>query len=221
LMFAEELREKCLKLYNPEEAERIKSYSRNQFECIGLRAPQMKEVFKEYMKEKGLPKLETQNEVIEKLWSFPEREMQIIALYLLDKTKKLFQKDDMTLLEYIITTKPWWDTIDHIAKNHVSYYFSLFPEDKLSVIDKWMKSGNIWLMRCCILFQLRSKAKTDKELLISIIERSLGTNEFFIDKAIGWALREYGKTDEAFVRNLIEKLQLSPLSKREALRNLD
>jgi 3-methyladenine DNA glycosylase AlkD len=147
------------------------------------------------VKNHGLPAKEELHQVITSLWELEEREMQIAGLYLLDLMKKQFTEEDLSLLEFIITTKPWWDTIDHIAKKHIGYYLEKFPHARQPIVDKWLASENIWLIRSCILFQLGYKKKTDVEMLADIISRTCHTNEFFINKAIGWALREYAKQD--------------------------
>ncbi|MGB1318548.1 MAG: DNA alkylation repair protein, partial [Flavobacteriales bacterium] len=96
------------------------------------------------------------------------------------------------------------------------------PEKTKSITGAWAVSENMWLRRTSILFQLGYKDKTDSEILINHIEKNLGSDEFFINKAIGWSLREYGKTEPDFVRNYVAKMEskLHPLSVREALKNL-
>jgi 3-methyladenine DNA glycosylase AlkD len=204
---------------NEEEAAKMSKYMRNQFEYFGFRAPLLRGLVKDYIQENGLPPKEELKAIIESLWAYPEREMQIVGLYIMDKMIKTIQVNDLALIEFMITTKSWWDTVDHIAKHHAGKYFSMYP-GQLGKIDDWMESGNIWLIRSAILFQLGYKAKTDEDLLSSIIERSLGTKEFFINKAIGWALREYGKTNPEFTIDFVSRHPLSPLSKREALKIL-
>lgn len=218
--YAEGLREALVPFCNPEEAQKLSAYVRNKFVYLGLRAPKMKEIFKEYVKNHGVPDENQFRDVLLALWRYEEREMQIMGLYLLDKMKIHFQHNDGFLLQELIQTKPWWDTIDHLAKKHVGYYFELFPEERSTIIEKWLQSDNTWLIRSCILFQLGYKYKTDEELLARIIAETCETNEFFIDKAIGWALREYAKINSEFTLGLCATLPLSNLSKKEAIKNL-
>ncbi|MEH7884511.1 DNA alkylation repair protein [Bacillus sp. JJ1609] len=217
--YAEKLRLVLQEHRNEEEAVRLSKYMRNQFEFFGLRAPLSRGLVKEYIAKNGLPDQDVLVDTIKALWSFEEREMQIAGLYIMDKMIKNIRSSDLGLIEFMITTKSWWDSVDHIARHHAGKYFSLYPE-KLGTIDTWLESGNFWLIRSAILFQLGYKDKTNEELLSSIIERSLGSKEFFINKAIGWALREYGKTNPAFTINFVNSHTLSPLSKREALKLL-
>lgn len=218
--YAKELRELLLEHRNEKDARQMEKYMRDQFEFIGLRAPTMKALFKEYIAKKGLPKREELQEVIQELWSYPERELQMAALTILTQMKKQFLEDDIELLEEIIRQKPWWDTIDHIAKHLVGHYFQMYPEMKRPTLEKWLESEHLWLVRTCILFQLGYKKETDEKLLAEMVERSKHIKDFFIEKAIGWALREYAKTNPNFVKNYVGNHTLPKLSVREAIKNI-
>jgi 3-methyladenine DNA glycosylase AlkD len=218
--YTEELRELLLKHRNEKDARQMEKYMRDQFEYIGLRAPAMKTLFKEYIDNHGMPKSEELQEVILELWGYPERELQMAALSILTRLTKQFTKENIELLEEIIQKKSWWDTIDHIAKHLVGPYFQQYPEMKRPTLEKWLQSKHLWLVRSCILFQLGYKGETDKELLIEMIERSKHMKDFFIEKAIGWALREYAKINPNFVREYVESHELPKLSVREAMKHL-
>ncbi|HMP98599.1 MAG TPA: DNA alkylation repair protein, partial [Cyclobacteriaceae bacterium] len=116
--------------------------------------------------------------------------------------------------------KSWWDTVDLIAAKMAGNYFRIYPEQKNKYIKKWRNSKNIWLIRSAILFQLKYKTETDFNLLSDIILQHQDSNEFFIQKAIGWVLREYAYTDAAKVKKLVQTHKLKPLSMREALKHL-
>ncbi|MCK5077528.1 MAG: DNA alkylation repair protein, partial [Calditrichia bacterium] len=115
-------------------------------------------------------------------------------------------------------TKSWWDTVDFIATNLVGPLFEKYSELIIPYTKKWMDSGNIWLQRTSILFQLKYKEKTDFKLIIGFIQQCSSSNEFFIQKAIGWILREYSKTDASTVIEFVKNNKLAPLSEREALK---
>jgi 3-methyladenine DNA glycosylase AlkD len=218
--YAEELRQLLLEHQNEKDARQMEKYMRDQFTFIGLRAPAMKTLFNYYISEKGLPKREELPEVIKELWVYPERELQMAALSILTRMVKQFTKEDIDLLEQIIQLKPWWDTIDHIAKHLVGTYFHMYPEMKRPTLEKWLESEHLWLVRSCILFQLGYKEKTDGKLLAEMIERSKHIKDFFIEKAIGWALREYAKTNPVFVKEFVGTNPLPKLSVREAMKHL-
>mgnify|MGYP006307548385 FL=1 len=106
-----------------------------------------------------------------------------------------------------------------MAKNLVDPYFKKFPEKKDKYIKKWIQSDNIWLQRSCILFQLAYKEDTDVELLFDIIIRLKDIDEFFIQKAIGWALRQYARIEPKVIKDFVKNNELSSLSEREALKH--
>lgn len=219
-LYALKLRERFLSERNVADAKAMSKYMRNQFAYIGMRAPQMQSVCKEFLQANGLPSREELHETVKALWQFDERELQMAALIVLDRTKGQLEEEDIGLLEHIVVHKSWWDTIDHIAKHLIGRYFLKYPQMRDRKIEEWLASGNMWLVRCAILFQLGYKERTDEAVLESVISRTCRTKEFFINKAIGWALREYGKVSPEFVERIVETYPLAPLSRREALKLL-
>ena len=152
-------------------------------------------------------------------WQLPEREWQYFALELLAHYKKQWRISTVKIIEYCIIHKSWWDTVDGIADVWAGEYFKLFPQQITSITGKWNQSENMWLQRCSLLFQKKYKGKTDTKLFSKYIKHLSSSKEFFIRKAIGWALREYAKTNPSWVKNFVESNELSPLSKREALKH--
>ncbi|MDP2236071.1 MAG: DNA alkylation repair protein [Bacteroidales bacterium] len=197
-----------------------KAYLRNQFEFFGVKAPERRNILAEFIKSYGLPKQTDFVPVMKSAWEHPCREMQYAAMELSFKMKKHFTIDSNDLLEFLICNKSWWDTVDYISPNLVSNYFILFPEKKDETLERWMISGNIWLQRSCLLFQLKAKEKTDVALLYSLIRRLSTHPDFFIRKAIGWALREHAKRNPESVKLFVDSIELSGLSKREALKHI-
>ncbi len=155
-----------------------------------------------------------------KCYDMPEREFQYLAIDYMDKVKDLFKPDHMEKIEKLITTKSWWDTVDYINRI-VGYIAMKYPRIKETTIERWIYSDNIWLKRVSIIFQLKYKGKTDTEFLKKAILYNSQTDEFFINKAIGWALREYSKTNKEWVRDFIENNELSQLSVKEGSKYLD
>lgn len=206
---------------NPEEAIPMQQYMRNQFEFLGIRSPEREELFKAWVKQNGLPTIEELPGILTALWDMPEREYQYTALDLLAKMQRKLEKEHIDVLEWLIVHKSWWDTVDGIAPNAVGYLFQKHPELITSYADRWIESGNIWLQRSAILFQLKYKSRTQEPLLFQYILQRADSNEFFIQKAIGWALREYSKTNPEAVRDFIQSHELKPLSRREGMKQLD
>lgn len=203
---------------NPKNAARQKAYMRNQFDFFGLKALEQADLRREFLKARGLPPVDELRTIIRELWQQPEREFQYFGMMMLEKYIKKVDADFISLLEFMITTRSWWDTVDMIAARLVGVHFKRFPAQISVYTEKWMASGNFWLQRTALLFQLKYKKDTDTDLLFDFIERLAGEDEFFIRKAIGWALREYSKTDPEAVINFVENHELKPLSRKEALR---
>lgn len=198
---------------NQEQSEAMAKYMRNMFPFLGLKKPERSALSKEFLK---IKKKDTRVDwdFIFKAYNMPEREFQYLAIDYMDRAKSLFTPDDMDKIEILLTTKSWWDTVDAINRT-VGYIAMKYPEVREDIILKWMKADNIWLNRISIIFQLKYKDKTDTDFLSKAILHNSQTTEFFINKAIGWALREYSKTNKEWVKQFIENNSLSKLSIRE------
>lgn len=205
---------------DPLQAAPMKKYMRDQFEYLGIKTPKNTALQKEFRREYGLPELSQLDEILRDLWSLPEREFQYVGMGLLGKFEKQLPADFIDTVEYLIITKSWWDTVDAIASHTVGTHFKRYPKIRERYLNKWRKSKNIWLRRTAILFQLGYKKETDFELLTEILRENLDSKEFFINKAIGWALRQYAYTDPKAVTNFVKSTPLHPLSRREAMKHL-
>jgi 3-methyladenine DNA glycosylase AlkD len=205
---------------NPVQAAPMKKYMRDQFEYLGIKTPQNTALQKQFYKERGIPELAQLDEILRDLWALPQREFQYVGMGLLSKYEKQLPAEFIEPVEYLITTKSWWDTVDAIASHTVGTHFRRFPNVREKYLKKWRKSKNIWLRRTTILFQLSYKQETDFALLKQIISENLGSDEFFINKAIGWALRQYAYTDPQAVKKFVKSTPLPPLSRREAMKHL-
>ncbi|MGD6966474.1 DNA alkylation repair protein [Rossellomorea vietnamensis] len=205
---------------NEENAGPMKAYMRNQFDFLGIRTPERKILLRDFLKENGAPSLEELPELARTLWEQPEREFQYLALALLDKNRSRLQPVHLSLIEELIVMKSWWDTIDTIASRLAGFVIRKHPLEGAVFLEKWIASDNFWLNRTAILYQLSYKADTNEDRLFSYIKQHASSKEFFIEKAIGWALREYSKTAPEKVAGFIEREELRPLSKREGLKHL-
>ncbi|TJX15451.1 DNA alkylation repair protein [Tissierella creatinini] len=204
---------------DPEKASQMAAYMKSQFPFLGIQKPKRVLLGKEYMKEfKRQEAIDW--DFVSRLWSMSEREFQYLAVDYLLALRDSLQEKDIDNIGNLIVTKSWWDTIDTLATRIVGPMCFQYPQLISSNILKWSKGDNIWLIRTAILFQLKYKEKTDAELLGLIIKENSGTNEFFINKAIGWALREYSKTNKSWVEEFIKNNTLSSLSVREGSKYL-
>lgn len=197
-----------------------KAYMRHQFDFFGLKTTERRQVQRPFLVAKYLPKKNALPILIQSLWEKPERDFQLFGQELAFTYTSQLEKNDLALFEYMITHKSWWDTVDFIAVKLVGTYFKKYPELKEETTDKWLASNNIWLQRSALLFQLKYKDEINTKLLSKTILALVGSKEFFINKAIGWVLREYSRKNPNWVIAFATKTPLSNLSKKEAMRLL-
>lgn len=198
---------------NEEQSEPMSKYMRNLFPFLGLKKPERLALSKEFFKTRKFDE-KIDWDFIFKCYEKDEREFQYLAIDYMEIVKDLFRPRDMGKIEELITRKSWWDSVDAINKV-VGHIAMKYPEIKEDIILKWLESDNIWLIRVSIIFQLKYKENTDTDFLSKAILHNANTDEFFINKAIGWALREYSKTNREWVKNFINNNSLSKLSVRE------
>jgi 3-methyladenine DNA glycosylase AlkD len=218
--FIEPVYNAFVKNANTENAVDMKAYMLNKFEFFGIKTPLRDEIVKAYLKEHALKQFSDLDQVMKELWEIPEREMQYFAIDVFTAHKKLWSQSSIKMIEHCIVQKSWWDTVDGIASDWLGLYFNQFSEQTILITSQWNKSNNIWLQRSSILFQKSYKKNTDTSLLSSYIQNLKESKEFFIRKAIGWALREYSKTNPEWVITFVANNKLSPLSEKEALKRI-
>jgi 3-methyladenine DNA glycosylase AlkD len=205
---------------DPVQAGPMKKYMRDQFEYLGIKSPQFKELMKDFIAETGLPPISDLDVILRELWSLPQREFQYAGTSFLGRSEKDLPAHFIKTIEYMLVTKSWWDTVDTISGGTLGVHFRRFPEVREKYLAKWRTSDNFWLRRAAILFQLNYKKETDFNLLCEIIRENLNSKEFFINKAIGWALRQYARVDPNAVKKFVKSTPLHPLSRREAMKHL-
>ncbi len=206
---------------NGENAFRMKKYMKGKFNYFGIKSPERKVLKREFLDLYGLPEPNLLENIVKECWHLPQREYQYFIMEVLGKLAKKATIEKIDLYEYIVENKSWWDTVDYIASNLVGIHFMKYPDLIKPYTQKWMGSGNMWLQRTAILFQLKYKKETDLVLLTGYIHKLQGSREFFINKAIGWILREYSKTDPVWVKHFVQNNELANLSRREALKWLE
>ena len=217
-MNVEELLENLKAVANSDDAVAMKAYMKNKFEFLGVKTPARRKLVKAFFKQ------QTDSDIdwnfINEAWNNPYRELQYAALDYLEIRKKLLTPSDLPRLKKLAQIKSWWDTIDFLDRL-VGSIIARFPETK-EIILAWSRDEDIWLRRLAIDHQLLRKEETDTELLEKILVNNLGQTEFFINKAIGWALRDYSKTNPDWVRDFIERHQteMAALSIREGSKYL-
>ena len=197
------------------------NYMKNNFQFLGIKTNERRIILKKHWLQNELEITSSYRQISWELFQKKEREFHYCGQeILINEIKNNFKLEDIVLIEKFITTNSWWDTVDFLAKYLLGNYLIQFPEKTLQVIEQFSNSTNMWLNRSAIIFQLTYKEKTNFELLKSECEKHKDSKEFFIQKAIGWALRDYSRFNPIGVKHFVENTNLKPLSKREALRKL-
>ena len=217
-MEAQMLLKELQNLANAGDARAMKAYMRGRFEFLGVKTPARRKAAKAFFKKHGGADIDWR--FVRQAWEHPFREMQYAALDYLETRKNLLRPGDLPQLKKLAQTKSWWDTIDFLDRL-AGGIIAGFPETR-PVILQWSRDEDIWLRRLAIDHQLLRKDQTDQHLLEQILVNNLSQTEFFINKAIGWALRDYSKTNPEWVKNFIRQHhgKMAPLSIREASKYL-
>jgi 3-methyladenine DNA glycosylase AlkD len=206
---------------NTENAVAMSKYMRTIFPFFGIKTAERRQILKKLWKENQQEVSLNARQIALELFQKQQREFHYCAVeILIQELNKKYIKEDIQLIEKLIITNSWWDSVDFLTKYLLGNYLLQFPEETDSVILKFSNSENMWLNRSAILFQLGYKEKTNFEVLKLVSEKHKMSTEFFIQKAIGWALREYAKTNPEAVRNFVSSSNLKKLSEKEALKNL-
>jgi 3-methyladenine DNA glycosylase AlkD len=186
----------------------------------GIKSQKRRELLAGFLKTRALPEISIIDKLVKNAWAQPQREFQYAAMEVLEKVSKNCPSETILLFEWMMLNKSWWDTIDFIAPTLAGNHFKRFPELRDPTLVRWMDSGNLWLRRACLLFQLKYKNETDEDLLFDLASKLATEKAFFIRKAIGWALRQYARTNPESVKTFVENTPLSGLSRREALKHV-
>jgi len=213
------LYEEMIQHKNEEQAQKMSKYILNKFEYIGIKTQERREIFKNFFKKyKNEEKIDW--EFVNKCWENKYREFQYVAADYLKNMKDKLTIDDIPKFKQLILKKSWWDTIDNLDMTIGA--LALKDSNVNKILLEWSLDENIWLRRIAIDHQLLRKEKTNTELLEKILKNNLGQVEFFINKAIGWALRDYSKTNPEWVKNFIKENRenMAKLSIREASKYL-
>ena len=207
---------------DPAAAAPMRRYMRDQFEFLGIPTPLRTQLDREVTAGLDPPDEAELAGIAEACWTLPEREYQYFACGYLRRHIGVAGPGFIDVAERFITTKSWWDTVDALASRTVGPLVLAHP-DLVVAMDRWIDHHDIWLARTALIHQLTFKNTTDVERLLRYCRRRAGDREFFIRKAIGWALRELTKTDPKVVHAFLAEMgdELSPLSRKEALKWLD
>jgi 3-methyladenine DNA glycosylase AlkD len=221
---------------DPADAGPMRAYMRDAFPFLGIKTPRRRQLAKQIVR--GLPAPDQQDlrAVALACWAQPAREYQYFAVDWLVKHANRPEPGFLGTIETLVTTRSWWDTVDPLATRVVGPIVARQtaslareaspggpgkPPTAVSTMDDWAADDNLWLARTALLHQFHYKEKTDTGRLFGYCAALAGHPDFFIRKAIGWALRQYARTDPGAVRTFVAATPtLSGLSVREAMKHL-
>ncbi|MBM3115722.1 DNA alkylation repair protein [Jeongeupia naejangsanensis] len=209
-------------LADPATAAPMAAYMRGRFAFLGIKTPARRSVSTPLIRaaRKSMTPAD-RLAAAQKLWALPEREYLIVAVDLLADRPATLGIAVLPVLDTLIGSKSWWDSVDGLAASVVGPLLQAEPALR-TVMDDWAGGDRLWHARTALLFQLGYKTDTDTTRLFGYCRALADHPDFFIRKAIGWALRQYARTDADAVRGFVatERERLSPLSVREALKHL-
>lgn len=211
---------------DPDKAPRMQAYMKSAMPYHGVPAPGQRQLFRAVFTAHPLPDRECWLATVRALWDdATHREERYAAIELTGaRAYARWRGPDLvpSLYRDMIVTGAWWDYVDDIAIRRVGPLLHSAPGPVTPIVKAWSAGGELWLRRASIICQIGRKAYTDTDLLTLTIDRAAGEREFFLRKAIGWALREYAKTNPDWVRGFVADRagRLSPLSVREAVKHL-
>ena len=219
------LRRALAAIADPARAAGMQAYLKSEMPCHGVRLPDVRAVTKELFADLRFETAEAWRDRVLALWRgarFREERFAAIELAMLKSAREHQTfRDALPLYETLIVEGAWWDLVDDLAANGVGRLLMNEPKPMKKAMRAWAKDENMWKRRTAIISQLTFKKNTDLDLLYACIAPSIGSREFFLRKAIGWALRQYARTDPREVARYVREhdAELSGLSKREALKH--
>lgn len=196
-------------------------YMKDNFDFLGITSPERKAIAKPLMKAAKAADIDEVLDIADRCWEEDAREFQYVGAELLRAQSKKLRVDDIDRMLTFVARKSWWDTIDGLAGHPIGTMVWNYPELG-EVMDDWISDEDMWVARVAILHQLFYKADVNEARLFSYVDQRAADTEFFIRKALGWALRSYARDAPDAVRNFVAQRedQLSGLTKREALKHL-
>lgn len=208
---------------NPKRAQTASAYMKHHFSFIGMRTEIRRTAQKGWIDSlKSVEDRATRWSIIRALWNKEERDYHYVAIdYLNSLPKKYYSEDDAAELEWMLAQHSWWDSVDAIASNYLGKWALLYPEKARETFEKWRYHESFWLQRACLIYQLKYKDDVDTMYLEDLIRQMNGNKEFFIQKAIGWSLRQLSKYSPDEVIRILENNPIKGLALREASKYLD
>ncbi len=203
---------------NNENAVAMQKYMKSEMPFRGVKSASNKEIVRIAINENPITSFDQYNEVITELWKAEYREERYAAIALARRYERFQTLESLPIYRMMIETGAWWDYVDGIACNLIGNLLRKYPLQMKSILHEWIMDSDLWIRRSAILSQNRFKSETDHQMLFHFCKICLHEKSFWIRKAIGWALRDYSKSEPDRVRDFVQSNsnKMSGLSKREA-----
>jgi 3-methyladenine DNA glycosylase AlkD len=219
------IRAELVRAADPAKAPAMQAYMKSAMPYLGVQSPQMRALCRAVFAQHSLASFDEWRDTVLALWRQARyREERYAAIALTgNRHYRAYQRlETLPMYEEMIVSGAWWDYVDDLATHRIGRLLSLYPQPMRETMLAWSRDANLWKRRTAILCQLSFRTLTDEVLLFACIAPNLSEKDFFIRKAIGWALREYAKTRPDAVRRYVREHEdtLSPLSRREATKHL-
>ena len=207
---------------NTEKAGRMQAYKKTDMPFYGVQKPGRTRILRHIRKDFAPRTHDEYVDLVTALWELPHREEKYLAQGVAASFQGFIVPESMPVYLRFIEEGAWWDFVDETATHMIRHLVLEFPEDTWPLVEAWNGDGDMWLRRASIICQVGAKERTDADRVFHFCEARMHETEFFIRKAIGWALRDYAKTDARAVANFVSRNrdQLSGLSYREATKHI-
>lgn len=208
------------KVGDPTKAPQMQKYMKSETPYRGIGTPQRREINREIFKRYKIASFAQYDRVVRELWDAEYREDRYASIAVAMHYRKFQVIEALTLYRMMIETGAWWDYVDTIAIHLVGNLLRIYPDKMKNVLNAWIVDDHLWIRRTAILAQNRFKSDTDQAMLFDFCRKCLHEDVFWIRKAIGWALRDYSKSNPEAVRRFVEQHRedMSGVTLREAVK---
>ncbi len=207
---------------NGDNAVHMSAYMKNRFLFFGIKTPERRKLTLKWWKKFPIASEVELLNIANELWNLEQREFHYVGSDTLKKYKSMLTPSALNTLKRLVINNSWWDTVDTLAAHPIGQIILNFSETG-QIMDTWIEDDNMWVRRAAILHQLQFKIKTNENRLFYYCEKCMDEKEFFIRKAIGWALRQYSYINPETVLRFVHQNErgLSLISKKEALKKIN
>lgn len=202
----------------PDKARHMARYMKDQFSFYGIHTPERKALLRQCLYEQGMLPADDLPAFFRLCFEQEQREWQYVVNDLGQRAGKAVDLSFLPLFEELIARKSWWDTVDFLSPKLSGRLLLRYPDALATLARRWIAHPDFWYQRAALLLQLDYKAQTNGALLFELVRQRADSPEFFVQKAAGWALRQYSRVDARAVSSFLDRTEVAPLTRREGLK---